>query len=55
MAAHATQASGGNGDRTLGAMLRIPAPIYRYVFGTEWFVQRGLPPGTRLRHPFGIP
>ncbi|GAA4559054.1 PIG-L deacetylase family protein [Planotetraspora kaengkrachanensis] len=55
MAAHATQASGGDGDRTLGAMLRIPAPIYRYVFGTEWFVQRGLPPGTRLRHPFGNP
>ncbi|GAA0993359.1 PIG-L family deacetylase [Acrocarpospora macrocephala] len=55
MSAHATQATGGDGDRTLGAMLRIPAPIFRYVFGTEWYVRRGLPPGTRLRHPFDQP
>lgn len=55
MAAHATQATGGNGDRTLGAMLRIPRPAYRFVFGTEWFVRRDLAPGTRLTHPFGNP
>jgi LmbE family N-acetylglucosaminyl deacetylase len=55
MAAHATQATGGDGDRTLGVMKRIPAPIYRFVFGTEWYVRRGLPRGTRLRHPFDNP
>ncbi|GAA0391924.1 GlcNAc-PI de-N-acetylase [Acrocarpospora corrugata] len=55
MAAHATQTAGGDGDRTLGAMLRIPAPLFRYVFGTEWYVRRGLPPGTRLKHPFDQP
>ncbi|GII56754.1 GlcNAc-PI de-N-acetylase [Planotetraspora thailandica] len=55
MAAHASQASGGTGDRTLGAMLKIPPLLYRYVFGTEWYVQRGLPRGTRLKHPFGSP
>ncbi|WP_248959295.1 PIG-L deacetylase family protein [Sphaerisporangium perillae] len=52
MAAHATQATGGDGDRTLGVMLRIPGPLYRLIFGTEWYVRRDLPPGTRLRHPF---
>ncbi|MCT9930881.1 PIG-L family deacetylase [Planotetraspora sp. A-T 1434] len=55
MAAHASQATGGDGDRTLGAMLKIPRLVYRYVFGTEWYVRRGLPPGTRLRHPFDTP
>jgi len=55
MAAHATQTTGGDGERTLGAMLKIPHPLYRYVFGTEWYVRRGLPPGTRLRHPFDNP
>ncbi len=52
MSAHATQTTGGDGDRTLGVMLKIPGPIYRLVFGTEWYVRRGLPPGTRLKHPF---
>jgi LmbE family N-acetylglucosaminyl deacetylase len=52
MAAHATQATGGDGDRTLGALLKIPYPAYRFVFGTEWYINRALPPGTRLRHPF---
>ncbi|MBP2703093.1 PIG-L family deacetylase [Microbispora sp. RL4-1S] len=55
MAAHATQATGGDGERTLGAMMKIPAPAYRFVFGTEWYVRRGLPRGTRLRHPFDNP
>jgi LmbE family N-acetylglucosaminyl deacetylase len=52
MAAHASQASGGDSDRTLGIMLKVPGPLYRQVFGTEWFVRRDLPPGTRLTHPF---
>ncbi|MEU8245947.1 PIG-L family deacetylase [Nonomuraea sp. NPDC048916] len=51
MSAHASQASGGDSDRTLAVMLKVPGPLYRLVFGTEWFVRRGLPPGTRLRHP----
>ncbi|HEY9521593.1 MAG TPA: PIG-L family deacetylase [Thermopolyspora sp.] len=55
MAAHATQATGGDGDRTLGVMLKVPGPLYRLVFGTEWYVRRDLPPGTRLRHPFDNP
>ncbi|MFC4060487.1 PIG-L deacetylase family protein [Planomonospora corallina] len=54
MAAHATQATGAD-TRTLGVMLKVPGPLYRLVFGTEWYVQRGLPPGTRMRHPFEIP
>jgi len=52
MAAHVSQTTGGDGDRTLALLLRIPRPLYRLVFGTEWYVRRDLPPGTRLRHPF---
>ncbi|MFC4531304.1 PIG-L deacetylase family protein [Sphaerisporangium dianthi] len=52
MAAHASQATGGDGDRTLAVMLRIPGPLYRLIFGTEWYVRRDLPPGARLGHPF---
>ncbi|MGV9303329.1 PIG-L deacetylase family protein [Nonomuraea sp. NPDC003727] len=52
MTAHASQASGGDSDRTLAVLLKIPGPLYRLVFGTEWFVRRDLPPGTRLKHPF---
>ncbi|MFF4777323.1 PIG-L deacetylase family protein [Microtetraspora fusca] len=52
MAAHASQTTGGDGDRTLGAMLKIPFWAYRLIFGTEWYVRRDLPPGTRVRHPF---
>lgn len=55
MAAHATQTTGGDGARTLGAFLRIPGPLFRFVFGTEWYVRRDLPPGTRLKHPFDDP
>ncbi|MFC7593380.1 PIG-L deacetylase family protein [Nonomuraea antimicrobica] len=44
MAAHASQASGGDSDRTLAVMLKVPRPIYRFVFGTEWYVRRDLPP-----------
>ncbi|MEU0517232.1 PIG-L family deacetylase [Streptosporangium sp. NPDC006007] len=54
MAAHASQATGAD-TRTLGVMLKVPRPLYRLVFGTEWYVRRGLPPGTRLRHPFEVP
>jgi len=40
MAAHASQATADSGDRTLAAFLRIPRPIYREVFGTEYFIRR---------------
>ncbi|MEV1243813.1 PIG-L deacetylase family protein [Nonomuraea sp. NPDC050022] len=51
MSAHASQATGGDSDRTLAVMLKVPGPLYRLVFGTEWYVRRDLPPGTRLNHP----
>lgn len=37
MAAHASQATADGGDRTLAAFLRMPKPLYRMVFGTEWY------------------
>ncbi|MBC6448233.1 PIG-L deacetylase family protein [Actinokineospora xionganensis] len=51
MSAHASQA-GGADVRTLAMLLRIPVLLYRFVFGTEWYVRRDLPAGVRLRHPF---
>lgn len=49
MAAHATQAAAdGGADRTLGAFLRIPRPLYDVIFGREWFVDAAVPdPATR--------
>lgn len=39
MRAHASQAtSDDGGDRTLGALLWIPRPLYDVVLGREWFV-----------------
>ncbi len=40
MAAHASQATADAGDRSLAAFLRMPKPLYRRVFGTEWYVER---------------
>jgi LmbE family N-acetylglucosaminyl deacetylase len=45
MAAHASQAGGGTGPRTLTVFLRLPGPLYRRVFGTEWFIEAGRQPG----------
>lgn len=42
MAAHASQAVGGSGPRTLAVLLRLPPVLLRRVLGTEWFVQRGI-------------
>jgi LmbE family N-acetylglucosaminyl deacetylase len=39
MAAHASQATADDGDRTLAAFLRMPKPLFRKVFGTEWYRQ----------------
>ncbi len=43
MAAHASQATGGD-RRTLALFLKLPGPLYRRVFGTEWFVETGRAP-----------
>lgn len=51
MAAHVSQTSGGESTRTLAGLLGIPAPLFRFALGTEWYVQRDLPPGKRLAHP----
>ncbi|MET9021366.1 PIG-L family deacetylase [Actinopolymorpha sp. NPDC004070] len=51
LAAHATQATGGDSVRTVAALRRLPGPLFRLVLGTEWYVQRDLAPGTRLTHP----
>lgn len=48
MAAHATQTTGGGSWRTLALFLRLPMPLFRLVFGHEWFVERGRPPGGRM-------
>ncbi|MEO7070979.1 MAG: PIG-L family deacetylase [Nostocoides sp.] len=49
MRAHASQASGGSGDRTLSAFLRIPRPFYDVVFGREWFRDPAATPGQPVR------
>ncbi|KOV86374.1 GlcNAc-PI de-N-acetylase [Nocardia sp. NRRL S-836] len=52
MAAHASQASSPGGDtRTLAALLRLPRPLFRLALGTEWYVRRDVPAGTRMTHP----
>ncbi|GAA2609449.1 PIG-L family deacetylase [Actinomadura fulvescens] len=55
MEAHATQATGGDSIRTLAALLRLPRPLFRRAFGTEWYVRRDLPAGTALDHPLDAP
>ncbi len=46
MAAHASQATADGADRTLAAFLRLPIPLFRQVFGREWYVERGRPAGA---------
>lgn len=47
MAAHVSQAGGGDSARTLAVLLRLPRPVFRAVLGHEWYVQPGLPVGAR--------
>ncbi|MEO7262429.1 MAG: PIG-L family deacetylase [Jatrophihabitantaceae bacterium] len=44
MAAHSSQAGGGAGPRTLAFFLKLPGPLYRRVFGVEWFIEAGRTP-----------
>jgi LmbE family N-acetylglucosaminyl deacetylase len=48
--AHATQASGGSSIRTLAALRMLPWPVFGWVLGTEWYVERDRMPGVRLGH-----
>jgi LmbE family N-acetylglucosaminyl deacetylase len=45
MAAHASQAGGGTDTRTLAFCLKLPRPLYRLAFGTEWFAEPDRPAG----------
>lgn len=44
--AHASQAGGDGGVRTLAWLLRLPGPLRRRVLGTEWFREVGRVPGA---------
>ena len=49
MAAHSSQSTSDDGQRRgLDWMVRLPRPVFRLVFGREWFVERGRPPGSSL-------
>lgn len=48
MRAHVTQA-GGDADRTLAILLRLPRPVYRLCLGREWFVEHGAAPTRPLK------
>ncbi len=48
MAAHASQATGNDGARTLALLLRLPPPVASRVLGTEWFREVGRSPGGPL-------
>ncbi len=43
--AHASQATGDEGVRTLALLLRLPRGVRRRVLGTEWFREVGRAPG----------
>jgi LmbE family N-acetylglucosaminyl deacetylase len=45
LAAHASQAQGGDSVRTLALLLGLPGPVQSLVLGHEWFVDRSRPPG----------
>lgn len=48
LAAHVSQAGGGEGTRTLAVLLRLPHPLFRLALGREWFIERGRTPGPLL-------
>jgi LmbE family N-acetylglucosaminyl deacetylase len=48
MSAHRSQSTAdAAAERGLAWMLRLPKPLYRLVFGREWFIERGRPPQDR--------
>lgn len=44
MRAHASQMTADDTTRALDWFLRLPGPLFRLVFGREWFVEHGRPP-----------
>jgi LmbE family N-acetylglucosaminyl deacetylase len=48
LAAHVSQAGGGDSLRTLALLLRLPRPVFRRLLGAEWFVEIGRRPGPVL-------
>jgi LmbE family N-acetylglucosaminyl deacetylase len=48
MEAHASQATGDVGPRSLAQFLAIPDEYFAMAFGTEWFVDRRQPAGAAL-------
>ena len=48
MRAHASQATGDGGARTLALLLRVPWPLRSRVLGHEWFREVGRTPTTPL-------
>ena len=45
--AHASQAEGGLGLRTVALLGRLPGPVFRLVAGREWFLEVGRRSGPR--------
>ncbi|WP_030441797.1 PIG-L family deacetylase [Actinoplanes subtropicus] len=45
--AHASQAEGGAGLRTVALLGRLPGPLFRLAAGREWFIEAGRTPGAR--------
>ena len=52
LAAHASQATGGENERLAALLLRLPRPLFTVLLGREWFVEPGRPPGAKARHFF---
>lgn len=53
LAAHASQASGGDNVRTVAVLSRLPESVARVVLGREWFVELSRAPTRRgLNDPF---
>jgi LmbE family N-acetylglucosaminyl deacetylase len=52
MEAHASQATGDAGPRSMAVFLSIPEEYYALAFGTEWFVDRSRAPGIAFDDVF---
>ena len=52
MRSHVSQATANSGPRTLGVFIRIPPPLFGWVFGREWYRQADAPAGRRFTDVF---
>ncbi len=52
MRAHASQATADSGARTLGVFLKVPPPLFGWVFGREWYRQPGVTASRRYDDVF---